>query len=69
MQDDSATGPGLANPVYPDLTARLAAATTEVPDDDLRFVLAVCSSYAYGDVTTVATIMDRLFPTQDPVPD
>lgn len=60
MQDDSATGPGLATPVYPDLTARLAAATTPVPDEHVRFVLAVCSSYAYGDVATVATIMDRL---------
>ena len=60
MQDDSATGPGLANPVYPDLVARLAAATTPVPDRIVRFVLAVCSSYAYGDVATVSTIMDRL---------
>jgi len=60
MQDDSATGPGLANPVYPDLVAHLAASTTMVPDEVVRFVLAVCSSYAYGDVATVATIMDRL---------
>ncbi len=60
MNDESAIGPGLANPVYPDLVARLVSATTPVPDEDIRFVLAVCSSYAYGDVDTVATIMDRL---------
>ena len=60
MHEDSATGPGLTNPVYPDLVARLASATTPVPDNVVRFVLAVCSSYAYGDVRTVATIMDRL---------
>jgi Lipase (class 3) len=30
------------------------------PDDDLRFVMAVCSSYAYGDTATVAMIMARL---------
>lgn len=60
MHEDSATGPGLTNPVYPDLVARLASATTPVPDNVVRFVLAVCSSYAYGDARTVATIMDRL---------
>src|SRR6201996_1181549 len=59
MKDESAIGPGLPNPVYPDLVDRLATLST-VPDDVVRFVLAVCSSYAYGDVNTVATIMDRL---------
>jgi pimeloyl-ACP methyl ester carboxylesterase len=59
MKDESAIGPGLPNPVYPDLARRLIT-TTAVPDDDIRFVLAVCSSYAYGDATTVATMMDRL---------
>ena len=59
MKEDSAIGRGLRNPVYPDLTGHLVA-TTAVPDPKTRFVLAVCSAYAYGDVTTVATIMDRL---------
>lgn len=59
MKDESAIGPGLPNPVCPDLAQRLVA-TTAVPDDDIRFVLAVCSSYAYGDAATVAAIMDRL---------
>jgi hypothetical protein len=59
MKDESAIGPGLPNPVYPDLVDRLATGST-APDDVVRFVLAVCSSYAYGDVNTVATIMDRL---------
>jgi len=59
MKAESAIGPGLANPVYPDLVQRLVT-TTAVPDDDIRFVLAVCSAYAYGDADTVATMMDRL---------
>lgn len=59
MKDESAIGPGLPNPVWPDLAQRLVA-TTGVPDDDIRFVLAVCSAYAYGDAATVAAIMDRL---------
>src|SRR5438270_5338812 len=59
MKDDAATGPGLANPVYPDLVDRLAEPAA-VPDPAIRFVLAVCSSYAYGDAATVATTMDRL---------
>jgi len=59
MKDESAIGPGLPNPVYPDLVERLAAVPA-VPDDMVRFVLAVCSSYAYGDAGTVATMMDRL---------
>ncbi len=59
MRDDSAIGAGLPNPVYRDLTGRLAT-TRIVPDRDVAFVLAVCSSYAYGDARTVATIMDRL---------
>lgn len=59
MKDESAIGPGLPNPVYPDLVERLATGSA-VPDDVVRFVLAVCSSYAYGNAGTVATIMDRL---------
>jgi hypothetical protein len=59
MKEESAIGPGLPNPVYPGLAERLVT-TTAVPDHDIRFVLGVCSSYAYGDVNTVATIMDRL---------
>jgi len=59
MRDESAIGAGLPNPVYGDLPARLAA-TRIVPDPDIAFVLAVCSSYAYGDAHTVAAIMDRL---------
>jgi Lipase (class 3) len=41
---------------------RLAAppAVPAVPDDVIRFVLGVCSAYAYGDAGTVATMMDRL---------
>jgi hypothetical protein len=39
-------------PVYPDLVDRLVT-TQDHPNDDLRFVMAVCSSYAYGDVTTL----------------
>jgi hypothetical protein len=60
MKDESAIGAGLANPLYPDLASHLASTTTRVPDDDIAFVLAVCSSYAYGEADTVATIMDRL---------
>lgn len=59
MNEDSAIGPMLPNPVYPDLTEDLVTAIA-VPDDKLRFVLGVCSSYAYGDTRTVATVMDRL---------
>jgi Lipase (class 3) len=59
MRDDSAIGPGLLNPVYPDL-GRHMIQTTAVPDDITRFVLGVCSAYAYGDASTVAMIMDRL---------
>lgn len=59
MREDFAIGPGLPNPVYPDLAQRLVT-TTAVPDDDIRFVLGVCSAYAYGDTNTMATIMDRL---------
>lgn len=59
MKEDFATGPGLPNPAYPDLAQRLAT-TTALPDDDIRFVLAVCSAYAYGDANTMATVMDRL---------
>ena len=43
-------------PVYPDLVDRLVKAKHR-PDDDLRFVMAVCSSYAYGDTATVAMMM------------
>lgn len=46
-------------PVYPELVEMLVKAT-KVPDADLRFVMAVCSSYAYGDAATLATIMARL---------
>lgn len=45
-------------PVYRELTDRLLTASD--PDDAVRHVLAVCSSYAYGDQTTVAMIMTRL---------
>ena len=45
-------------PVYHGLTDRLLTASD--PDDTVRHVLAVCSSYAYGDETTVAMIMTRL---------
>lgn len=48
-----------AFPVYPDLVDRLAA-TIEHPDDDLRFVMAVCAAYAYGDAATLAMMMTRL---------
>lgn len=46
-------------PVYPDLVDRLVA-THAHPDDALRFVMAVCASYAYGDADTLAMIMARL---------
>jgi hypothetical protein len=59
MQDESAIGAGLPDPVYGDLPDRLAAART-VPDADIAFVLAVCSGYAYGGAHSVAAIMDRL---------
>ena len=59
MKDESVVGPGLSNPVFPDLAERLVA-TSAVPDDLVRFVLAVCASYAYGAPSTVATVMDRL---------
>jgi hypothetical protein len=56
--DDCATGPGLT-PVFPNLVPLLAGAPS-VPEATIRFVLAVCSSYAYGEASTVATIMERL---------
>jgi hypothetical protein len=59
MKDDSAIGPGLPTPVYPDLTGDLVNAAV-VPDEQIRFVLGACSAYAYGDASTVATVMDRL---------
>jgi len=59
MNDDSAIGPVLPSPVYPDLTDDLVKASV-VPDDQIRFVLGVCSAYAYGDASTVANVMDRL---------
>jgi hypothetical protein len=59
MREGSAIGPGLPNPVYPDLERHLIK-TTAVPDDIISFVLVVCSAYAYGDASTVATVMDRL---------
>jgi hypothetical protein len=46
-------------PVYPDLAERLAT-TDAHPDDDLRFVMAVCAAYAYGDASTLAMMMTRL---------
>jgi hypothetical protein len=46
-------------PVYPDLVDRLVQADDQ-PRDDLRFVMAVCSAYAYGEAATVAMIMARL---------
>lgn len=46
-------------PVYHDLVERLVS-TVQHPDDDLRFVMAVCSSYAYGDAATLAMMMARL---------
>lgn len=59
MQDESAIGAGLPNPVYRNLSDRLVASRI-VPEADIAFVLAVCSGYAYGDVHAVAAIMDRL---------
>jgi hypothetical protein len=61
--DDCATGPGLT-PVFPNLVPLLAGAPS-VPEATIRFVLAVCSSYAYGDARSVATIMDRLGMTEN----
>ena len=46
-------------PVYHDLIDRLAGARTH-PDDDIGFVMAVCSAYAYGDASTLAMMMTRL---------
>jgi Lipase (class 3) len=59
VNDDSAIGPELPSPVYPDLTGDLVNAAV-VPDDRISFVLGACSAYAYGDASTVATVMDRL---------
>jgi len=46
-------------PVYPNLVETLVA-TKEHPDKTIRHAMAVCSTYAYGDVSTVATIMARM---------
>jgi len=46
-------------PVYDDLP-KLLVARREHPDDDIAFVMAVCASYAYGDASTLATMMTRL---------
>ena len=46
-------------PVYDHLVDRLLDADT-YPDDDVAFVMAVCSAYAYSDAATVAMIMTRL---------
>jgi hypothetical protein len=51
------TAPGF--PVYPNLVDRLAGAGAH-PDEDIRFVMAVCASYAYGDAATLAMMMTRL---------
>jgi Lipase (class 3) len=59
MEDASAIGPGLPNPVYDNLPDHLVV-TNELPQADIAFVLAVCSSYAYGNAEAVAAIMDRL---------
>ena len=59
MNDDWAIGPGLPSPIYPELTRDLVNAAV-VPNDQIRFVLGVCSAYAYGNASTVATVMDRL---------
>jgi hypothetical protein len=48
MNDDSAIGPMLPSPGYPELTADLVNPSLR-PDDQIRFVLGVCSAYAYGD--------------------
>jgi hypothetical protein len=42
-----------AFPVYPNLVDKLVK-TRQHPDDDIRFVMAVCASYAYGDALTLA---------------
>jgi hypothetical protein len=39
-------------PVYHDFVDKLVKAKHHL-DDDLRFVMAVCSPYAYGDTATV----------------
>jgi hypothetical protein len=59
MNKDHAVGPGHPKPLYDDLVERLATGTA-VPDSDVAFVLGVCSAYSYGDVGTVAMMMDRL---------
>ena len=59
MNENSAIGPMLPRPVYPDLTGDLVTASV-VPDEKIAFVLGVCAAYAYGDASTVATVMDRL---------
>jgi lipase (class 3) len=46
-------------PVYPDLVDRLVS-TEAHPDAAIAHVMAVCSSYAYSDVETVAMMMARM---------
>jgi hypothetical protein len=64
MKDESAIGRGLASPIWTDLTGSTLTdylvEERDQPDDKIAFVLGVCSSYAYGDAHTVATMMERL---------
>ena len=46
-------------PVYSDLADRLVHEKPH-PDDDVRFVLAVCAGYSYSDAATIAMIVARL---------
>jgi hypothetical protein len=46
-------------PVYPDLVDTLLSAAS-YPDDDIAYVMAVCSTYAYSDAQTLSTIMARM---------
>lgn len=58
MTEDFAVGPGRP-PVWNDLVDQFVSPAT-TPHANIAFALAVCSSYAYGDADTLATIMDRL---------
>ncbi|MFZ0383627.1 MAG: lipase family protein [Solirubrobacteraceae bacterium] len=66
MNSDWAIGPGLPSPIYPELSRDLVNAAV-LPDDRIRFVLGVCSAYAYGNPSAVATVMDRLGLTRNRV--
>lgn len=47
-------------PIYPNMASMLADSTTNHPDPDIAYMLAVCSAYSYSNIDTLAEIMSIL---------